>query len=336
MAGGMQRAGLGPGRRGGAGRRRQGGGRRLGGLAMGGDTAPALSTPAPLAQVVPEGVTVAPDASLEAGDASAAPPAEGPLSADAAAAPANVGPITGVPPLELHMQGPEVAALQARLNELGAALTVDGLFGLGTLKAVRGFQNANGLADDGLVGARTAAALQGGSARPIGSGPVPRPRPRPADLGQGTQGTGGASAATPASGGAQAAPAEGLESGQLSANFAVGEFASHDGAPTPQEVQANLRELAAQLEVLKAELGGAAVSIMSGYRSPAHNREVGGATNSEHMQGRAADIKVAGFTPRQVADTIERLIREGRMKQGGLGRYASFTHYDTRGTAARW
>ena len=75
---------------------------------------------------------------------------------------------------------------------------------------------------------------------------------------------------------------------------------------------------------------------MSGYRSPAHNREVGGATNSEHMQGRAADIKVAGFTPRQVADTIERLIREGRMKQGGLGRYASFTHYDTRGTAARW
>jgi hypothetical protein len=234
------------------------------------------------------------------------------------------------------MQGPEVAALQTRLNTLGAALTVDGVFGIGTLKAVRGFQNANGLADDGVVGARTAAALNGGSARSIGSGPVPVPRPRPADLGQGQQGTGASGATTPSSGGAQAAPAEGLEAGQLSANFGLGEFASHDGAPTPQEVQANLRELAAQLEVLKAELGGATVTIMSGYRSPAHNREVGGATNSEHMQGRAADIKVAGFTPRQVADTIERLIREGRMKQGGLGRYASFTHYDTRGTAARW
>ena len=335
MAGGMQRAGMGPGRRGAGGRGPLGGGGGGAGLGQGGDGAASRSVPAPIADVVPEGVSVAPDASLAAGDASAPAPVQGPLSAEAAASQPS-GAITGVPPLELHMQGPEVAALQSRLNELGAALTVDGVFGIGTLKAVRGFQNANGLSDDGIVGARTAAALNGGSARAIGSGPVPRPRPRPADLGQGSQGTGASSASTPASGGAQAAPAEGLEAGQLSANFAMGEFASHDGAPTPQEVQANLRELAAQLEVLKAELGGAAVSIMSGYRSPAQNREVGGATNSEHMQGRAADIKVAGFTPRQVADTIERLIREGRMKQGGLGRYASFTHYDTRGTAARW
>ena len=50
----------------------------------------------------------------------------------------------------------------------------------------------------------------------------------------------------------------------------------------------------------------------------------------------AADIKIEGHTPKQVNDIIEHLILTGRMKQGGLGIYKSWVHYDTRGTKARW
>src|SRR5690606_29059981 len=43
----------------------------------------------------------------------------------------------------------------------GAKLFVDGEFGPSTLKAVRAFQRANGLEDDGIVGPGTAAKLTG-------------------------------------------------------------------------------------------------------------------------------------------------------------------------------
>jgi hypothetical protein len=42
------------------------------------------------------------------------------------------------------------------------------------------------------------------------------------------------------------------------------------------------------------------------------------------------------MTPDEVADTIELLIAEGKMEQGGLGRYDTFTHFDVRGSKARW
>lgn len=39
-------------------------------------------------------------------------------------------------------------------------------------------------------------------------------------------------------------------------------------------------------------IGGTKVNVVSGYRSPAHNRAVGGAKNSNHMYGRAMDAQV--------------------------------------------
>jgi len=45
---------------------------------------------------------------------------------------------------------------------------------------------------------------------------------------------------------------------------------------------------------------------------------------------------VDGMTPQEVADLIEELISQGKMKEGGLGRYNTFTHYDIRGYNARW
>ena len=122
---------------------------------------------------------------------------------------------------------------------------------------------------------------------------------------------------------------------QLTKNFHSDEFKSKDGAETPCEALANLKELALNLEVLRAELGKP-IHINSGYRSPEHNKKIGGATKSQHKEGKAGDLKVKRMKPYQVYNIIQRLISEGKMKEGGLGLYNSFVHYDIRGTKARW
>ena len=58
-------------------------------------------------------------------------------------------------------KGEDVKTLQTMLNAVdNAGLTVDGIFGSGTLTAVKKFQKANGLTADGIVGAKTWAALE--------------------------------------------------------------------------------------------------------------------------------------------------------------------------------
>jgi len=71
--------------------------------------------------------------------------------------------------LERGSAGPEVRALQQRLNERGASppLAVDGEFGPRTEAAVVAFQTAHGLQPDGVVGPLTRAAL--GLAEPAGN-----------------------------------------------------------------------------------------------------------------------------------------------------------------------
>jgi hypothetical protein len=63
------------------------------------------------------------------------------------------------PLLTIGDRGPEVLALQRRLNALGHRLQEDGDFGTGTHAAVIAFQGANGLRPDGAVGTATRAAL---------------------------------------------------------------------------------------------------------------------------------------------------------------------------------
>lgn len=67
------------------------------------------------------------------------------------------------------------------------------------------------------------------------------------------------------------------------------------------------------------------VIINSGYRTPEWNTKVGGAKNSYHMKGMAADIVVKGVNPKQVAEYASVI-----MQNGGVIRYTNFVHIDVR------
>ena len=122
---------------------------------------------------------------------------------------------------------------------------------------------------------------------------------------------------------------------KLSINFSLSEFACNDGSETPCEVQVNLKEVALNLQQLRDYLG-VPITVNSGYRSPAYNKKVGGASKSQHLLGKAADITVPNKRPVQVKAIIEKLISEGKMKNGGIGLYPTFVHYDVRDLPARW
>ena len=54
------------------------------------------------------------------------------------------------------------------------------------------------------------------------------------------------------------------------------------------------------------------------------------------MTASAADIKIKGMEPQEIKKIVEELIKKGLMKQGGVGLYKTFLHYDVRGRKARW
>lgn len=122
---------------------------------------------------------------------------------------------------------------------------------------------------------------------------------------------------------------------QLTRNFALEEFTCKDGTPVPDEYLANVQELANNLQVLRDYLG-APLHVNSGYRTPTYNKKVGGKKASKHLVAQAGDLTTKNKTPKQLAAIIERLIATGLMKQGGLGIYPGFVHYDIRGKKARW
>ena len=122
---------------------------------------------------------------------------------------------------------------------------------------------------------------------------------------------------------------------KLTNNFSLQEFKCKDGGEIPNDKLKNISELAKNLQVLRDAVGKS-ITINSGYRSPSYNAKIGGVKNSQHVQGKASDIVIKGMTPKEVALVIEGLIEQGKMKQGGIGVYPNFTHYDIRGTKSRW
>lgn len=131
---------------------------------------------------------------------------------------------------------------------------------------------------------------------------------------------------------------------KVSDHFHVHEFAQPARHGLPSEpypidwIGSRLIFLCDALEILREELGGRPIRILSGFRSKRYNARIGGARRSEHMEGRAADISVGGVTPAEVHATALRLYNENRIRIGGLGSYKTFTHIDVRDgrRIARW
>ena len=122
---------------------------------------------------------------------------------------------------------------------------------------------------------------------------------------------------------------------KITTNFSLEEFKCKDGSEIPNDVLPNIIELVNNLQVLRDAIGKS-ITINSGYRSPKYNAKIGGVKDSQHVKGKASDLRVSGMTPKELAEVIEELIKRKKMKEGGIGIYPNFTHYDIRGTKARW
>lgn len=87
-----------------------------------------------------------------------------------------------------------------------------------------------------------------------------------------------------------------------------------------------------KLQQMRDEVG-LPITITSGYRCERYNKAVGGAPGSQHTQGKATDIKVAGYSPSQI------YYKAMEMGFGGVGLYDTFTHVDSRSlisNIAKW
>lgn len=149
--------------------------------------------------------------------------------------------------------GEDVRQLQIRVAgypEYGGHIATDGAFGPATKGAVRRFQAAYGLAQDGIAGDATFRKiyeLQDNDCTPIHF--------TYAELDDGCGGSG------------------------------------WDGGPlSPAQTKANALQVMWQLEALRHALGDRPLIVTSGFRSYPCNSSVGGASNSQHLYGRSADL----------------------------------------------
>lgn len=118
---------------------------------------------------------------------------------------------------------------------------------------------------------------------------------------------------------------------KVSEHFSLFEFRCNGpGFDEGVRVSNKLIEL---LEKIRAKVGGP-IRITSAYRPPEWNREVGGVSNSQHLDGIAADIYADKVNTARLYDIADAIVGSS----GGVGYYPlqGFVHVDTRGYEARW
>ena len=113
---------------------------------------------------------------------------------------------------------------------------------------------------------------------------------------------------------------------KITEHFKVKEFACKDGSPIVFVDE----YLAILLNILRDTIKKPVI-ITSGYRTPEHNKKVGGAKYSFHMRGMAADITVKDMTPKDVAKELDKLVPNSC----GIIVYKSWVHFDTRSSKYR-
>jgi len=120
--------------------------------------------------------------------------------------------------------------------------------------------------------------------------------------------------------------------GDINKYFSKAEFACHDRDNTPAPY---IDGTLVAILTLVREHFDAPVTINSSYRTPEHNRAIGGVITSHHLytgNGAAADIVIHGIAPKTVHDYINDIYPHSL----GLGSYETFTHVDARVDKARW
>lgn len=175
--------------------------------------------------------------------------------------------------LKSGSRGSDVTYLQQRLTTKGYGVgSIDGIFGNKTLEAVKAFQAENNLVVDGIVGAKTWAALEGKTFSDVYEYSLKR---------DGEQ--------------------------YISKNFKVKEFKCKDGS---DKILIDVDFVLEKLQLIRDHFG-APVTINSAYRTESYNTKIGGAKSSYHMKGQAFDIVVAGHTPLEVARFAQTLAIPG-------------------------
>lgn len=123
--------------------------------------------------------------------------------------------------------------------------------------------------------------------------------------------------------------------GYLTPNFRISEARSKNGENVPASLMRNAQNHAFNLEQMKHALGGVPMPVLSWYRSRAYNAQIGGASQSQHINALATDFTVQwveGIGRARVNAVADRVFRNG-----GVGRYpAGSVHFDSRGFWARW
>lgn len=108
-------------------------------------------------------------------------------------------------------------------------------------------------------------------------------------------------------------------------NFRVKEFRCKDGSDEVK-IDGSLVEILQRIRTYF----GRPVIINSAYRTPAYNEKVDGASQSYHLFGTAADIRIDGVAPITIAAYAEGIGVKG------IGMYHSFVHVDTREKKYYW
>jgi len=121
---------------------------------------------------------------------------------------------------------------------------------------------------------------------------------------------------------------------QVSTYFTVGEVTQNDPRRIPTKgstVEANILRLAKELDKVREKYGP--LGVTSWYRPADVNREVGGVSNSQHIQGNAADVYPKAYDEAQFEREMERTWKGGVGRGQRKGR--GFTHLDL-GTPRVW
>ena len=244
--------------------------------------------------------------------------------------------------LKKGSRGTEVRKLQEQLNKLGyKAGAVDGIFGSRTESAVKAFQRANGLAVDGIVGPKTRKELNEKLKPKAQSGNIKELQTILNQLGIDVGKTDGIEGSKTRAGVRQFQKIFGLTVDGIAGkntwavlnkakgitHFKVQEFACKHCKDIKIDIN-----LLVKLEELRKAVGNKPLVIRSGYRCPTHNRNVGGASKSQHIYGKAVDISHHNIGRALLERHADRIFANGGVGLGGN----NIVHVDTRNGRARW